>query len=347
MAQEQQFTPGFSLAGAIDLEELKHKVQAPAGADGGAPAAGGYVIDTDEGTFQAMVATSATFPILLLLWVSDDDRCFPIAQKLGDAVNAANGQLQLSRIDIRENPSIAQALQAQGAPALYALIAGRPMPILQGVPSDEELQQIVDTLIPQIVQLAQQSGVVGSAPYYDKGAAHQEYNGDSDGSVADSSASSGATSTQSSAQTQTPQAYAVPPEHAEADSLARQGDYAGAAEAYRVLLEANPADSRATRERAKALLLARSANADVRTVRAAAADDADNVDAQLAVADIDMIGGQVEDAFGRLLDFMAEHPVDIEAKNAVRVRLLEYFDIVGVADPRVARARRRLATLMY
>lgn len=113
---EQQFNPGVSLAGAVDLEALKHQVKAEPGQAGGAPAAGGYVIDTTENTFQAMVQTSATFPILLLLWIPTDDRLFPMARALGDAVNALNGQIQLSRIDISSNPSIAQALQVQGVP---------------------------------------------------------------------------------------------------------------------------------------------------------------------------------------------------------------------------------------
>lgn len=162
---EQQFNPGVSLAGAVDLEALKHQVKAKPGQAGGAPAAGGYVIDTTENTFQAMVQTSATFPILLLLWIPTDDRLFPMARALGDAVNALNGQIQLSRIDISSNPSIAQALQVQGAPALFALIAGRPMPLLQGLPGDDELKQLTDEVIPKIIQAAAQSGVNGTAPY--------------------------------------------------------------------------------------------------------------------------------------------------------------------------------------
>ena len=67
MAGQRPFNPGVSLAGAVDLEALKHQVKAEPGQAGGAPAAGGYVIDTTENTFQAMVQTSATFPILLLL----------------------------------------------------------------------------------------------------------------------------------------------------------------------------------------------------------------------------------------------------------------------------------------
>ena len=40
------------------------------------------MIDTTENTFQAMVQTSATFPILLLLWVPTDDRLFDMARQL-------------------------------------------------------------------------------------------------------------------------------------------------------------------------------------------------------------------------------------------------------------------------
>lgn len=315
--QQRQFNPGVSLAGAVDLEALKHQVTAEPGQVGGAPAAGGYVIDTTENTFQAMVQTSATFPILLLLWIPTDDRLFPMAQALGDAVNAMNGQLQLSRIDIASFPAVAQAFGVQGAPALFALINGRPMPLLQGVPSDQEMRQIVDEVLPKIVQVAQQAGVTGTAPY----------SGDPD-----------------AAQTPSPEPM-VPPAHEEAHRLAMEGDYAGAAAAYGKVLESDPNDALAARERAKALLLARSADADVREVRAAAAAHPDDLEAQMAVADIDMIGGQIQDAFDRLLDYLAAGHRD--QTEPVRVRLLEYFAIPDPSDERLKRARRRLATLMY
>ncbi|WP_314686206.1 tetratricopeptide repeat protein [uncultured Bifidobacterium sp.] len=320
MADKQQFTPGVSLAGAVDLESLKHKVEAEPGAKGGAPAAGAYVIDTTQSGFEAMVKTSATFPILLLLWVPTDDRLFAMARELGDAVNAQEGRIQLSRIDIAENPTIAQAFQVQGAPALFALIGGRPMPILQGLPAADELDQIRDQVIPRLIEVAQRAGVTGTAPY-----AGTKPEDGADGS-------------------QTTQADAVPPEHEEAHRLAEAGDWSGAAVAYERVLEENPSDLLAARERAKALLLARSGKADVRAVRRAAADRPDDVEAQLAVADVDMIGGQIDDAFARLLDFLAGHR---PALSAVRTRLLEYFAIPDSADPRLGRARRRLAALMY
>jgi putative thioredoxin len=320
MVQQAQPQQNFSMSGAVDLSSLKHKVEAQPGQAGGASPAGGYVIDTTESSFPAMVQTSATFPILLLLWIPTDDRLFPLAQSLADAVNAQNGKLQLSRVDVSINPQIAQALQANGVPALYALLAGSPMPIMEGIPSANELTQITEQLIPQIIQLAQQQGITGSAPYQEMGETHASEASE----MADSPV--------------------IPQEHQKARGLAQEGHYAEAAQAYAELMKQDPNDSLAAREHAKALLMARSAQADVRKVRQEAADSPDDMEAQLAAADLDMLGGKVDDSLGRLIDFIAAHK---ECTADVQSRLLEYFAILEATDPRLVKARRRLATVMY
>ena len=53
----------------------------------------------------------------------------------------------------------------------------------------------------------------------------------------------------------------------------------------------------------------------------------------------------VDDAFGRLLDLMAG--VFGADRDPIRTRILDYFEIIGVDDERVAAARRRLASLLY
>ena len=68
-------------------------------------------------------------------------------------------------------------------------------------------------------------------------------------------------------------------------------------------------------------------------------------DSILDVADLDLSGGHVDDAFARLLELFPT--LDAAGKDAVRERLLELFQVVGVEDPRVAAARRRLAMLLY
>ena len=341
--QSQSMNPGvFSLAGAVDLEGVKRRVEAQAkqaarasaagdqGAQSSAPKAGGYVIDVNEQSFQAMVQTSVSFPIILLLWQSHDEASFELASQLADAVTALDGRMQLARIDADESPSIAQALRAQQLPAIYGLIGGRPMPISQGLPSDDELQQICSTIMPQLVQVAERSGVAGTAPFVEPA-------NDAQSDASGDGASDGDSSSSSAEQ--------VPPAHEQAHAQAMQGDYAAAAAEYATVLEADPHDVLAARERAKALLLARNAHADVAAVRKAAGDNLDDVEAQLAVADVDMIDGHIDDAFGRLLDFLAGgHRADAES---IRARMLEYFAMLPTDDPRLARARRRLAILLY
>jgi putative thioredoxin len=92
-------------------------------------------------------------------------------------------------------------------------------------------------------------------------------------------------------------------------------------------------------------LLQRLDGADADAIRSAAAAAPDSIAAQLAVADLDVSGGHLDDAFGRLLDLFPS--LEPEGKNLVRTRLLDYFEIAGGEDPRVIAARRRLTGLLY
>jgi len=63
------------------------------------------------------------------------------------------------------------------------------------------------------------------------------------------------------------------------------------------------------------------------------------------VADLDLSGGHIEDAFVRLLGIFATSAE--EDKERIRERLLSYFTIVGQAAPEVKKARTQLASLMF
>lgn len=327
---------GFSLAGAVDLEGVKRKAEALAKREAAEksgkpqskmPLAGGYVIDVNDQTFQAMVQTSVSFPIILLVWQKSDETSYDLAQKLADSVSALDGRMQLARIDADESPSIAQALRAQQLPAVYGLVGGRPMPICQGLPSEDELNQICSAILPQLVKVAEKSGVAGTAPYVDSADSGVDDNSADSGDLADSGDSS-----------------SIPPEHKIAHDAAMNGDYALAAREYEKVLQDNPNDSLASRERAKALLLSRNTNINVEAVRKAAGDNPGDVSAQLAVADVDMVDGHIDDAFGRLLDFLASHK---DCAEEIKNRMLEYFAMFPAGDERLNRARRRLAILLY
>ncbi len=298
---------GAALRGAVDLSGLVRAAQAPA-APAGAPAgaaASRVVRDADESSFGEVVELSRTVPVIVEFYADG------IAPVLGAVVSSYGGRLALATVDGNRSPQVAQAFQIQQVPAVVALVGGRPLPLFVGIPSEPEVRQVLD----QVLELAAQNGVTGSIPL----------DGDA---VAEEAAEP-----------------PLPPLHQAAYDAISAGDYAAAATAYRAAIAQSPRDQLAVAGLAQVSLLQRLDGLVAADVRAAAAAAPDDADAQLAVADLDLSGGHVDDAFARLLRVFPGQ--DAEGKAAIRTRLLDYFEIVGVDDPRTIAARRALTTLLY
>lgn len=303
-------TPASSLRGAVDLSGLVRRANAPAsGAPGAAAAAAsGLVVEATDATFQQVVELSARVPVIVELYAPG------IAPALGSVVESYGGRLVLATVDAQANPGIADAFQVSEVPAALAILGGRPVPLFVGTPPDDQVREVFD----QLLQLAQQNGVTGSV---EPGAKPDE------------------------GEAPEPVEEPLPPLHQEAFDAISSGDYASAVDAYRRAITQNPRDALAIAGLAQASLLLRLDGAVADEVRRAAADAPEAVAAQLAVADLDVSGGHLDDAFGRLLDLFPS--LDGDAQDAVRTRLLEYFEIAGADDPRVVSARRRLTLLLY
>ena len=94
-----------------------------------------------------------------------------------------------------------------------------------------------------------------------------------------------------------------------------------------------------------ATLLKRTDGVDLQQARAAAAERPDDVDAQTLVADLDLLGGHVDDAFNRLIELVRRTTEG--DRDAARTHLIKLFGAVGNDDPRVMRARRDLASALF
>jgi putative thioredoxin len=228
------------------------------------------------------------------------------------------GRVLLVKVDVDANPGLAQAFQAQSIPTVVALVAGRPVPLFQGAIPEAQVREVFG----QLVQLAEQQGVLGRVSAPEAGATGTEGSDDA------------------------PAEPPINPEHVEALDALDRGDYAAAVTAYEHVLAKAPADHEARAALVQVRLLNRLQGASAEEIRAAAAADPQNVAAQLRVADLDVSGGHIEDAFLRLLELFAA-TADGELRTAIRERLLELFEVVGAGDPRVAAARGRLANLLY
>jgi putative thioredoxin len=304
-----------SLRGAVDLSALKKPQQPASGAPAtaaGAPAAGdtaGYIVEVNEQSFQALVQLSAQVPVIVELTATWSDLAQQLASAMAEVTNEFAGRFVLARVDVDASPGIAQAFQLQSVPAAVALLKGQPIPLFQGAASADELRQFVNELL----KVAQANGVTGTAPGAADAPAEEE--------------------------------KPLPPLHQEAFDAIEAGDYARAAAAYQKALAEQPADNEARTGLYQVQLLERLQGADANELRAAAADKTDDLQAQLAVADLDISGGHVEDAFARLVGFISRHGGD--EREAARARLVELFDVVGSSDPRVSKARQALARALF
>ena len=316
MSQPPVNQPRLDVRGAVDLAALTRPATPPPGSPGGLPVAGTYVVDVDEAGFGSLVESSTEHPVVVLLWASWSEVSITLARDLGTLADDFAGRFLLARIDAEANPQVAAAFQVsvRAVPAVVAVIAGQPLPLFQGQHPLEQLRGVLD----QVVAAAAANGVTGTV---------------------------GASARTSEEPPAEPEEPPLPPLHQAAFDAIERDDLAGAADAYAQALRENPRDGMARAGLAQVNLLVRTSDADLSTARAAAASDARDVAAQLLVADIDVLGGNVDDAFTRLVDLVRATAGD--EREAIRVRLIDLFEIVGSDDPRVGPARRALASALY
>ena len=310
----------FSRPGAIDLSALRPQAGGPASAptpsaaSSGAPAAGGssYSVVVDEQNFQGVLESSMTAPVLLVFYSRTR---MPESGQLADDLATLSGEFEgrylVGLVDIDAVPQIAQAMQIPSIPLVVAVVDGRPMPLMQDVVPIDELR----TALTQVGQQLTANGVAGR---------HQP---------------------RQQAPAQEGEEEQVDPRYAPAQDALAAGDIEGAVAEYQKLVDANPADAEAAGGLAMAKVLQRTQGVDLNAARAAAAEAPDDVDAQTMVADLDLLGGHVDDAFTRLVNLVAR-TADAERARA-RDHLLGLFAAVGNDDPRVLAARRNLASALF
>ncbi|OIV35659.1 co-chaperone YbbN [Mangrovactinospora gilvigrisea] len=318
----------MSLRGAVDLAavkaagEAKEKAQerARTAREQGAPVASSAVLDVDEASFeQEVLQRSASVPVVVDFWADWCQPCKQLSPVLEKLAEEYNGKFILAKLDIEANQALAQSilsqLGVQGIPFVLAFVGGQPVPMFQGAVPMEQARQVID----QLVDVAeQQFGIVG------------EPIGESPADDAEESA--------------LPEVPEDPALAAAHDALDR-GDLGGAVQAYRNVLADRPGDEEAKAGLAQAELLQRTIDLDPAAVRSEAAENPTDPQAQIRAADLDLVGGHVEDAFGRLVETVGR--VFGDDRNTVRVHLLSLFEVIGTEDPRVAAARQALARKLF
>ncbi|MFF3483314.1 tetratricopeptide repeat protein [Streptomyces sp. NPDC002701] len=323
----------MSMSGVVDLAAVKAAQEAKAKAEqaraeaarqggGAVPAvsASSLVIDVDEAGFERDVLQRSTeVPVVIDFWAEWCEPCKQLSPLLERLATEYNGRFVLAKIDVDANQMLMQQFGIQGIPAVFAVVAGQALPLFQGAAPEAQIRGTLD----QLVQVAEERfGLTGLTV-------------DQDGTGPGGEAAAA------------PEAPAGPYD-ALLEAAVRAldaGDLSGAVQAYRNVLSDDPGNTEAKLGLAQAELLQRVQGVDPQQVRKDAADRPADVPAQIAAADLDLVGGHVEDALGRLVDTVARTAGD--DREAARVRLLELFEVVGGEDPRVTAARRALARALF
>jgi len=314
--------PQFSRPGAIDLSALR-RTGGPAAATGsvGTPSAtaGGYTIDiTSEQSLRSdVVERSMSAVVLVSFWSAQSPASVEINAVLGKLADEYAGRFLFARLDVDGHADLAQALGIPQVPLVVAALRGQLAPLIQEPLPEPEMRALVD----QILQTAVANGVAGTVQ--------------PGGPVAGADAAEAADEP----------AEEVVARFPEAEAALLSGDVDAAIRGYEEGLRASPADPEATLGLSQARLLKRTKGVDLAAARDAAASRPEDVEAQTLAADLDLLGGNVEVAFGRLIDLVRR--TSGEERDRARQHLIEMFGVVGDADSRVAKARQQLASALF
>ena len=300
---------GVNLHGAVDLSSLVHPNATPTGA----PVAEvpSLVMEGTDANFSAILELSNTVPVIVQFHAGTP------STTLIKLIKEYAGRFVLASVAAATNARLVQAFNALNLPTVAAVIGGRPIALYEGELPEADARSVIE----QLATLAAQNGVSGTV--------HATGPDDAEGEAVEAE----------------PAEEPLPPHHAEAYAAIAAGDYETAIKEYQTAIAQDPRDQLAVAGLAQVSLLHRLDGKTADELRAAAAAAPTDIDAQLGVADLDVAGGHLEDAFDRLLGLFPT--LDGATKDQVRSRLVDYFEIAGAEDPRVIAARRRLTALLY
>jgi putative thioredoxin len=291
--------------------------------------AAGPIKDTGLDTFAAdVIDASQEVPVIAAFWTPEAEPCVTLLAALEKIVNEAAGAVKMVRVNVHENPEIAQQLRIQSVPTVFAFKGGQPVDGFAGPLPEDQIKAFIE----------KQAGPLGPSP-------------------AEELIAQGTTALEAGDTALAEQAFGAALGH-DADNLSALAgliktytateDFERAVGIFDMVPQGKQGDPEIAGARAALELAQQAANVDTSELdglREKVAADAKDMDSHLALADVLLAVGERAEAVDILLTMIETDRTwsDEEARK----KLLTLFEGFGPTDELTLSGRRRLSSILF
>ncbi len=285
------------------------------------------VIDIKEDQFvNEVIEKSKTIPVIVDFWAPWCGPCKQLTPTLEKVVNQKNGKIILVKINVDENQAIASQLNIQSIPTVYGFIDGKPIDAFQGAQPESKVELMVNKMIdatpgneiPKLIdeadQLFKDEKFEESLTFYEKLAGMDPGNQKIIAGLL--------------------------------RCLIQLKRFDDANEMFESLDE-KILESEEILKIQKLLNNSNTENTGVSCEKLAEElkTKPNDKDLRLKLADCYLSSSETRKGFEELLNLFAQDSNWNE--GAAKKKLLEYFDLLGINDPNVIEARKKLSSIMF